>query len=304
MNLLLALDALLTERSITEAGRRVYLSQSAMSGALSRLREYFEDDLLTQVGRKMIPTPRGAALEIPVREILMKIKATVAVRPAFDPATSNRRFSLMMSDYVCTVLMPEVLSRAEREAPGVAFDVLLNDVVDPFELLDRADIDFLVMPQLYLPKEHPYELLYTDGYACLVWSENPIVGDLLTPEQYLSLGHVVLHYSRARTAFIDEWFLTKLGVTRRAEIFAPSFNAVPQLVVGTRRIATVQRRLAEFYARYLPVRIIAPPFELPALTEAVQWHRSFDEDPGVRWVRGLLKESAKPLETHRPLAGS
>ena len=152
------------------------------------------------------------------------------------------------------------------------------------------------MPQMFLGKEHPSEFLYSDGYACLVWAENPMVGESLTREQYLDLGHVVLQYSRARAAFIDEWFLTKLGVTRRAEVFAPNFNAVPPLVVGTRRIATIQRRLAEFYARYLPLRIIAPPFELPVLDEAIQWHRNFDADPASRWVRSLVLEVAKGVE--------
>jgi LysR family nod box-dependent transcriptional activator len=303
LNLLVALDALLAERNITEAGRRVYLTQSAMSGALARLREYFGDELLVQVGRRMMPTPLGESLAAPVREILLQIKATINTRPVFDPGASRRRFSLMMSDYVSTVLMPEVLRRAEAVAPHVGFELQSNDVANPFELIDRGDIDFLIMPQHFLPKEHPNELLYTDGYACLVWSDNPLVGDSLTPEQYLSLGHVVLQYSRTRAAFIDEWFLTKLGVTRRAEVFAGSFNAVPQLVVGTRRIATIQRRLAEFYARYLPLRIVPPPFDLPSLTEAVQWHQYLEDDPGSRWLRALLQEAAKGVEPDpRPAA--
>ncbi len=296
LNLLVALDALLTERNITEAGRRVYLTQSAMSGALSRLREYFGDELLVQVGRKMLPTPLAESLAVPVREILLQIKTTINTRPVFDPATSRRRFTLMMSDYVCTVLMPAVLSRAQAVAPHIGFEVISNDVADPFEMLDRADIDFLIMPQQFLPEHHPSEQLYTDGYACLVWSDNPLVGEAITAEQYLSLGHVVLHYSRARAPFIDEWFLTKLGVTRRAEVFAGNFNAVPQLVVGTHRIATMQRRLAEFYARYLPLRIILPPFDLPSLTEAIQWHRHFDVDPGIRWLRELIQETARGVD--------
>src|SRR5579871_1564223 len=108
LNLLVALDALLTECSITAAGRRVHLTQSAMSGALGRLREFFNDDLLTPVGRKMVRTAMGESLAEPVREILLQIKETIASIPAFDPATSKRRFSLMMSDYVATVLLPQI----------------------------------------------------------------------------------------------------------------------------------------------------------------------------------------------------
>jgi len=111
LNLLVALDALLTERNITEAGKRVFLTQSAMSGALARLREYFGDELLVQMGRRMVPTPLAETLAPQVREILLKIKATVETKPGFDPATSTRKFSLMMSDYCSTVLMTEVLPR-------------------------------------------------------------------------------------------------------------------------------------------------------------------------------------------------
>jgi DNA-binding transcriptional LysR family regulator len=296
LNLLVALDALLSEMNITEAGRRVYLTQSAMSGALSRLREYFGDELLVQVGRKMVPTPLGESLAAPVREILLQIKSTLNTRPGFDPANSRRRFTIMMSDYVSTVLMPEVLRSAEAAAPHASFDVQSNDVTNPFENLNHADVDFLIMPDQFLSKEHPSQQLFTDVYTCLVWADNSLVADSMTAEQYLELGHVMLQYTRARSAFIDEWFLNKLGVTRRVEVLAFNFNAVPQLIIGTRRVATLHRRLAEFYARYLPLRIVSPPFELPTLTEAVQWHRYFEDDPGNRWLRDLLVEAARRVE--------
>lgn len=299
LNLLVALDALLTERSITAAGVRVHLTQSAMSGALSRLREFFNDELLTQVGRKMVPTPLGESLAEPVRQILLQVRATINTKPVFDPATSTRHFSVMMSDYVDTVLMSELLRRAEVVAPHVRFNLVSNDVGNPTEFLERADVDLLVMPRDYLSDKHPREDLYTDGYACLVWNENPLVGDSLTPEQYLGLGHVVLQFGRGRIPVQDEWFLTKLGVTRRIEVLAMNFNSVPQHIVGTKRIATIHRRLAEYYARYLPLRILAPPYELPQLTEAVQWHSLFTEDAGNRWLRALLKQAASDVRDGR-----
>jgi LysR family transcriptional regulator, nod-box dependent transcriptional activator len=294
LNLLVALDALLTERNITEAGRRVFLTQSAMSGALSRLREHFADELLIQVGRKMVTTPLADSLAGPVREILLKIDAAVKTRPEFDPSTSHRRFSIMMSDYVSTLMMPEVLRRAEAQAPRVTFELLSNDVGNPLEILDRAEIDFLVMPDQFLEKEHPSQPLFDDSYVCLVWADNPLVGDSLTQQQYLELGHVFNQF-RIRVPVIDEWFLTKLGLTRRGEVFANSFNSMPHLVVGTRRIATVHRRLAELYARYLPLRLLEPPFELPSLTEAMQWHKDFGDDPGRAWLRGIMSSVAADM---------
>jgi DNA-binding transcriptional LysR family regulator len=205
----------------------------------------------------------------------------------------------MMSDYVATVLMSEVLRRAEAVAPRVRFNVVSNDIAIPTEFLERADVDLLIMPRDYLSDKHPREDLYTEDYACIVWNENPLVGDTVTQEQYLSLGHVVLQFGRGRIPVQDEWFLTKLGVTRRIEVLAMNFNSVPQLIVGTKRIATIHRRLAEWHARYLPLRILAPPYELPSLTEAVQWHSIFTEDAGNRWLRTLLKQVARDVRGNR-----
>jgi len=291
LNLLVALDALLSERNITEAGRRVFLTQSAMSGALARLREHFEDELLVQVGRRMVTTPLADSLAGPVREILIKIDAAIKTRPEFNASTSRRRFSLMMSDYCATVVMPEIIRRAEPLAPHVTFDVLSNDVPNPFEVLDRADIDFLLMPQNLLSKEHPSQRIFEDRYAVLVATDNPLVGETLTQQQYLELGHVLAQY-RTRIPLVDEWFLTKMGVTRRAEVFAGSFLTVPHMVIGTRRIATMHRRLAELYARHLPLRLLDPPFDIPQLTEALQWHKDFDSDPGRTWLRGIFSSLA------------
>lgn len=296
LNLLVALDALLTDRSITAAGVRVHLTQSAMSGALSRLREFFGDELLTQVGRKMVPTPLGESLAEPVRQILLQVKATINTQTGFDPATSKRHFSLMMSDYVATVLMSDVLIRAESEAPGVRFNILSNDVSSPTEFLERADVDLLIMPREYLSEKHPRDDLYTDEYACLVWDKNPVAGGTLTQEQYLELGHVVLQFGRGRIPVQDEWFLTTLGITRRIEVVALNFNSLPQHVVGSRRIATTHRRLAEYYARCLPLKILPSPFKLPPLTESVQWHSLFDSDPGNRWLRKLLRQAASEMD--------
>jgi DNA-binding transcriptional LysR family regulator len=227
-----------------------------------------------------------------VRHILLEIKSTIYAKPGFVPATSKRNFSVMMSDYVDTVLMSEVLRRAEATAPHVRFNIVSNDLGNPIEFLERADVDLLIMPREYLSDKHPHEDLYTDDYACVVWTGNPLVGDALTQEQYLDLGHVVLQFARGRIPVQDEVFLTKLGLTRRIEVRAMNFNSVPQHIVGSKRIATIHRRLAEHYAKYLPLRILTPPYQLPCLTEAVQWHSLFTEDAGNRWLRGLLKQVA------------
>lgn len=301
LNLLVALDALLLERNITLAGRRINLSQSAMSSALSRLREYFGDELLTQVGRRMICTPLGESLVEPVRKILLQIQATVAAQPSFEPGTATRCFKLMMSDYVATVLMSKALPRIEHLAPRVRIEVLCNDVGSPFEELDRADIDLLIMPQRYLRETHPYEILFEDEFAGVAWKDNALVppDGHLTMEQYLHLGHVTARFATARASTVDEWFMSQLGHERRVEVVAMNFNSVFSSLVGTQRVATIHARLARYYQQYLPIRLFEVPFELPRLAEAMQWHRHFNVDPGTLWLRGVLKEIAHNMEPAR-----
>jgi LysR family nod box-dependent transcriptional activator len=294
LNLLVALDALLTDQNITRASERLHLSQSAMSGALARLREHFEDELLVQVGRRMTRTPLAESLAKPVRDILAQIQATVERRASFDAATSDRRFSLMASDYVTTVLISRVMERVAREAPGIGFELLFPDSAQ-LEILDSGEIDFLITPREYISIEHPSLDLIDETYACVVWDQNP-VADPMSFEQYLAMGHVVVRFGKSRVPSFDEWFFARYGVSRRVEVVAQTFNAVPQLIVGTPRIATMHRRLAVHYQKLMPLRLLAPPIEIPRLTECLQWHKTHHDDGGIVWLRSVIKEVANALE--------
>jgi LysR family nod box-dependent transcriptional activator len=295
LNLLVALDALLTERSITLAGQHLHLSQSAVSAALGRLRDYFGDELLVQAGRRMVPTAVGADLAGPVRKILLEIQATVATRPAFDPASSDRRFALMMSDYVALVLMVDVVRRVAKLAPGISFELVHNNVLAPAEHLDHADIDLLIMPADTVSGGHSKEGLFVDDYVCVAWAENSDVGDELNLETYLNAGHVILQWSRGRTPNLDEFVLSKMGLKRRIEVIAMNFGMLPNFVVGTRRLATVQRRLAEHYIKTMPLKILEAPLDLPVLDESVHWNSAFDQDPACKWLRKVLRDVAKEV---------
>jgi LysR family transcriptional regulator, nod-box dependent transcriptional activator len=301
LNLLVALDALLLDRSITRAGKRVHLSQSAMSGALSRLREYFGDEILSQIGRRMIPTPLGESLAAPVRKLLLEIQATVAAQPSFDPGTAKRTFRLMMSDYVSTVLMSAALPVIERLAPHVSIEILSNDVESPFDELDRADIDLLIMPERYLNDAQPYEVLFEDEFIGITWKDNTLIpaDGRLSLEAYMNLGHVTSRFASARAATVDDWFISQLGYKRNVEVITMNFTSVVSSIPGTKRVATIHRRLAEYFAQYLPIRLFDAPFEVPRLTEAVQWHRHFNTDRGLLWLREVLHDAA----THMRAAG-
>jgi DNA-binding transcriptional LysR family regulator len=290
LNLLVALDALLNEGSVTRAGKRLNLTQSSTSSALARLREFFHDQLLVPVGRTLVPTPLAQSLRKPVRDILMQVQGTIAAKAEFDPARSRRTFTLAVSDYVAIGLMVEALKRAKRSAPGVTFDLQLMSE-SAFGKLEHGSIDMLIIPESVAAATQPKEVLFEESYVCIAWSGNRHIRQSISLEQYLALGHVVARIGGNRET-LDEIHLSRAGHARRVEVFAPSFDVVPHLVAGTDRIATVHKRLAAIYARVLSLKILPLPVEMPYLTEVAQWHRLRDLDPAYVWLRGVLKDTA------------
>lgn len=293
LNLLVALNALLSERSVTNAGRRVHLSQSAMSGVLARLRRAFNDDLLVPGRGGMTLTPLAEALVDPVNEILRKVEHTLSTYVRFDPASSRRMFTVAASDYAVTVLLTPALRELHRQAPTVS--VAIVPLRDGMESLEDKQIDLLVLPRAYVPPSRTPELLFDDVFTGIVASDHPTVGGRLSAEQYRSLGHVIVSFAQDRRVSIDDFAIAEAGLDRRVDVVAPSFHSLPALVVGTERVATIQARLAKLLASVYPIRIVDLPIELPVLEEMLLWHPRFDRDPGHTWFRGILKHAADAL---------
>jgi LysR family transcriptional regulator, nod-box dependent transcriptional activator len=299
LNLLVALDALLTHRNVTRAAEQLNLSQSALSGALARLREHFNDELVVQIGRRMEPTPLARALAEPLHDILLKTKSLVTATPSFDPRTSNRRISLIASDYSTEVLMMDLLTEIAREAPNIKI-TLEEHTAETFERFNRGEINLRIIPEPFRFEGHPHQHLFDERYVCVAWTENNEIGDMLTLDQYQSLPHVVRFSRGALQTTFEQQVLEQVGFSRNVSVSVPLFTLVPRLVVGTKRIATVHARLAELYARTLPIKILAPPVAFPTLTEVLEWHYHEEDDPCLRWFRktvvrraGLTFEVAK-----------
>jgi LysR family transcriptional regulator, nod-box dependent transcriptional activator len=298
LNLLVALDALLTARNLTAAARNVNLSQPAMSAAIGRLRNYFRDELFTMNGRRLVPTPLADTLAAPVREALLHIQLTIANRDNFDPAKSDRHFRIVLSDFMMIVFFPRVIERIRRVAPHVRFELLSFDD-HPDEPLTRGEVDFLIFPEIYLSNGHPRVPLFEESFVCIASHSNTKPARKLTFSQYMSMGHVAAHFGRSRVPAIEEWFLLKHGLKRRIEISVPSFSMIPHFVIGSDRIATMHRRLARHYARTMPLRVTPLPVALPSFTEALQWPALHDKDPASIWLRQLIQNEAKTLENVR-----
>jgi len=294
LNLLVALDALLTEKSVTRAAAKLNITQPAMSGALARLRDYFEDGLVVHVGRQMELTPLAHSLVGSIHDIIMRIDSAIATEPEFHPKESKRHFAVTASDYVVRVFLLGVLGKVHREAPGVTFEFRQSSGRVQEEI-EAGEVDFLIGPEIDLLAEHPRESLFEDTYTVVAWAENTSIGETLSLDAYMGMGHVVFRNERQGNPWLERWFTQRYGDARRIEITAPSFSLLPYLVIGTERIATMQTRLARQFLDILPLKIVSPPLELPRLVEVLQWNIHRDPDPASRWLRVLLKEHAASL---------
>lgn len=208
LNLLVALDALLTEKSVSLAADRLCLSQSATSSALGRLREYFDDDLLVLKGRQMILTSRAEELIDPTRAVLEQIRSTIAVKPEFEPASSDRLIRIMASDFTTQVLLAPALALFLDLAPHMRFEIQ-HMSGSPVESLERGYIDLLVTVDFATSSDHPSTLMFQDDYVVVGDKNNPAMAQEMTSELYLSLGHVTTRFGRSRIPAFDDWYMRR-----------------------------------------------------------------------------------------------
>lgn len=294
LNLLVVLDSLLTTRSVSRTAERLFLSQPATSLSLSRLRAYFEDDLLVAVGKTQVLTPLAADMIKPVRDVLLQIQTVTRARPGFDPATSSRRFTIESSDYVISILLSEMVRRAASLAPMMQFDLRALSPQTP-DHLDGGEIELLISPEFATVAGHPFEPLFEDTFSCVVCCDHPTLTGKLTVDDYFDAAHVGVEWGGGRRLTFDARLLSTGKRARRQDVIAPNFTLVPELIVGTSRIATLPTRLAHRMATRFPLRVVPCPVELPVFVERLQWHKYQDRDPAIVWLRGLLREVAQAL---------
>jgi DNA-binding transcriptional LysR family regulator len=294
LNLLVALDALLAERSVTAAAEAVSVGQPAMSATLGRLRKLFGDPLLVKVGNELQPTPLAEALRRPVREVLDQVQAVLSVRGTFDPATASRTFTVVASDYVGLLLLRPLLRRLVGAAPSVRLSV--RPVTTEFTAeLRRGQVDLAVVPQDLVPESADLlsEELFTDRYVCAVDRANPDVGDRLSVDELSRYPH--LASGGGPLPALGQRELEPLGVPHRAELSTQTSLLAPFFLAGTDLVTVVLERLGRELAEAAGIRLVEPPIPLPTIAETMYWHPRRAEDPGSRWLRGQLREVAREL---------
>jgi LysR family transcriptional regulator, nod-box dependent transcriptional activator len=289
LNLLIALNVLLEEESVTRAAERMNLTQSAMSAALSRLRIALNDELLVPHGRRMLATPHARALAPTVADTILRLRALLSGASSFDPATSQRRFEFAASDYITSVLIAPLLPQLKREAPGIELSISLPNS-DSHGLLNDGKLDFMLMPEEFLSLDHPRELLFEERHVVVGWSENPVFQSALTEDAYYSCGHVATRVAGVPT-FVES-VMQEAHEKRRVEVFVPSFTLVPWLLPGTHHLALMHERMAKAFAPLLPLTVVDPPFPVPVMREMIQYHAARTTDQGLQWLLAKLMKAA------------
>jgi DNA-binding transcriptional LysR family regulator len=291
LNLLVALDALLAERSVSRAAVRLHLSQPATSALLARLRGLFGDPLLLRSARGMLPTPRALDLRGPVRQVLNEIDAIVQPRVAFDPASAMHTFTLSASDYVEYALLPTLVDYLERKAPGVRLAVTPLDLRTVAKQMESGEVDLCITGLQNAPAGMHQRPLYAERMVSVVRRKHPGVGARLTLETFCSLEHILVSVRGSGfSARVDD-ALAKLGRKRLARLAVPHFLLVPEIVARSDMISALPERLARGYAKRL--RIFEPPLEIEGFTVGQIWHERNQREPAQLWFRDVLVELAQ-----------
>jgi DNA-binding transcriptional LysR family regulator len=295
LNLLVALDALLAERNVTRAAQQLGVTQPAVSAALGRLRRHFGDPLLHRVGSHYELTPLAVRLRADTTLALSSVRRVFEAAPDFDPATTEREFHVVLSDYA-TVVMGEALSRAfAQEAPRARLRIQWPTpyLVDHVDETIRA-IDGIVLPHGFI-HDLPHTDLFADDWVGLAATDNPLLDGEVSLERLADSPWVMTYDTR--TAFTPaQQHLRLLGVEPRTAIVVESFAAIPSFIVGTPRLAMVQRRLVHRLADLAEVGTFVLPFDAVRLVESFWWHPARGGDPAHGWLESVLRSIGEEVE--------
>lgn len=293
LNLLVAFDALMATKSVSRAADRVNLSQPAMSAALSRLREFFGDDLLVLQGKKMHPTAFADELMPQVRKSLQQLEEMLAKSPNFDPATSQRTFRIVTSDYVQASIIVPLVAELAIEAPGIQLDCQLPNL-SIAEHLDEGSVDVVITPEYIVTGSHPSYELYREPQVVVGARENPVLAKgYITAEEFEAAGHVAVVIGERPVASYADRQLEIMGIKRRIEVTTSVFTLVPWLVESTGRLAMLHERLVAQLEPRFAIRRVPSPYPVPEMKQMLCYNAGREEDAGLLWLRDKIERIAR-----------
>lgn len=305
LNLLVYLDVLLREKSVTRAASYLGITQPAMSNGLRRLRELFDDPLLVRTSEGMTATERAMELQPGVREILVRVERTVQKTRSFDARDSERVFRIMASDYAESTLMPRVLREIRQSAPNVTLDVLTPSDVS-FLDVEQGRVDMAINRFDTIPQSFHQKTLWMDHFACLMSSDNPILREPFTLDAYLEANHIWVSKTGfgvgvgvnprdvQRLGWVDE-VLSQLGRKRRISVFTRHYQVATLLAEQHDVMATLPSRAAWLQRNNPSLVVKPPPFDIPPIDLKMAWSPLLQHNPDHQWLRRLIATVAEEL---------
>jgi len=288
LNLLVAFDAMVEQRNVTRAGEAIGLSQPAMSAAVARLRALFDDALFVRSGAEMKPTPRALELAAPVRRVIDTVRTDILQRSAFDPATTDRTFTIITPDIGEINFVPRLLARFAEAAPAAHLRAVARPRLAAAEGLESGSAELAVGYFPDLQKAGFYQQkLFDNPHVCLVRRDHPTIGSRLTLKEYLAASHAVVRPDGREHVF--EQFIQQRGLQRRVLVELSHFMSLLPVIEGSDMVATVPRDLADVCLRYGRLRAVEPPIKSPVIAVHQFWHARFHKDPAIVWLRGIVQ---------------
>jgi DNA-binding transcriptional LysR family regulator len=284
LNLLPLLEALLAERHLTRAARRVGLSQPAASRALGRLRVLLGDRLLVRSGPSFVLTARAEALREPVRRALTMVETAIAPPRIFNPAEVNRVLRIHAGDYMALIVLTPLMAALARSAPGIQVEVLPGSA-DALERLRGGQVDCcFTVGSDRVPSGVEVDFLGDDGFVCMVGRKHPFARRTPNLERFLSARHALVAPRGERGGYVDD-VLSRMGQRRSVSLLLPHFLVMPYMIAASDLVVTMAERVARVYAGHLPLAFFEPPLSVPRFVIGSYWHERASDDPVLVWVR-------------------
>jgi DNA-binding transcriptional LysR family regulator len=296
LNLLVALDALISEAHVGRAARRIGLSQPATSHALNRLRELFSDPLLVRVGSRMELTPRAAGLRESLNEALRRVQSLL-VADSFEPRRSTRHFYIMMQDHIAHLIVPPLVHRLQSDAPGVTLRVLPWQSPASLKPDRLQSIDLVISCSTSEIAGLERKTLFTDTEVTVLRQGHPALSRMKNLKAFLSAMHVAVVGKGIAEDPVDTW-LREEGYARQIVLRVPSYLQALQAVAHSDLIAFVPKRLAESLAKPFSLAALPPPIDPGEYQERLFYPLRAAQDPASIWLRKLVFDIAQQVDHH------
>ena len=293
LNLLVVLDALLSEKHVTRTGLRLHLSQPAISHSLNKLRVLLDDPLLIRQGHDVVLSALAQNLQAPLKGILGQIETLLGQSIDFVPADSQRTFRVAMSDYGAAIVLPKLLVQLRAQAPGTSLVVIQDSRLGMLEQVEQGKIDLAVGVFAALPADVSSDVLFEETFTCLLNRRSLPENGVLDLDSYLARPHLLVSTDGSTQGEVDN-VLRSQGLQRRVAVNVPHWGAAPGMIADTDLILTVATRTLDNLPLGDTLVALAPPLTVAPFNYVQVWHNRFNQDPAHRWLRELVKQVSKP----------